>query len=98
MTTTPVTQGNSTKMGAAPEGASTPFRGLDHPQSVAPRKDVPQMVPTASPARITVPQIRSRRCWDNSPNGRPCSRAAGHAGRHLFAWIHLDGRVREVWQ
>ena len=50
------------------------------------------------PHHIRVPTVTGTRCWHRSPaSHRPCTRAAGHSGRHHFAWTHLDGRVREVW-
>jgi len=55
------------------------------------------MMPQSTP-RITVPAIKSDRCGRRSPaTNRPCTRASSHTGRHLFAWIHLGGKVREVW-
>ena len=49
---------------------------------------------------IRIPPTRAhvrQDCGDRSPHDRRCNRPAGHTGRHLFAWRHLDGRVREVW-
>lgn len=47
---------------------------------------------------VNVPAIKARRCWRHSPKtNRPCTRAVDHTGRHHFAWIHLGGKVREVW-
>ena len=48
----------------------------------------------------TVPLIRAETlCTHRSPRTNlPCSRAAGHGGRHAFIRYHIDpGKVREVW-
>ena len=52
-----------------------------------------------TPPKISVPAIKAPRCWQHSPTThRPCTRSASHTGRHHFAWIHLGGKVREVWE
>ena len=48
--------------------------------------------------RIPVRRGPQDDCADRSPLwGYLCNRPAGHTGRHLFAWRHVDGTVREVW-
>jgi hypothetical protein len=53
----------------------------------------------ATSTGIRVPNTSADTCGHRSPRSlKPCTRATGHGGRHHFAWRHLDGRVREVWE
>lgn len=48
--------------------------------------------------RVPVSRYDRPDCADRSPvHNYSCNRPAGHSGRHLFAWRHVDGTVREVW-
>ena len=61
--------------------------------------DLTDMEVSAVTQHIHIPVVRTwwLTCGDRSPQSRRCNRPRGHGGRHLFAWRHLDGRVREVW-
>lgn len=48
---------------------------------------------------VRVPNVAADTCGHRNPKTlKPCTRATSHHGRHHFAWRHLDGRVREVWE
>lgn len=56
------------------------------------------IVPTEPQPVAVIHPTSGPRCWQRSPRtNRPCARAQGHAGRHAWAWLHLGGKVREVW-
>ena len=45
-----------------------------------------------------VPLHGAETCGHRGPAGHHCNRAAGHEGRHKWAWQRISpGRVRAVW-
>lgn len=64
----------------------------------SPRQRLGGVVTEDQSIRIPVRRGPQEDCGSRSPaNNFVCNRPAGHGGRHLFAWRHVDGRVREVW-
>lgn len=55
-------------------------------------------MPYLQSTRVPLDRRKRDTCGHRSPlTGRSCNRHAGHRLRHHFAWLHIDGRVREVW-